>query len=248
MAKKNNSRCNAVDYDSVKNTYRCIIDKRLCALRGEDLLNCRKYRDYVLPRNPDFELDYFSAFRLWLFTEYFKGYDHVYEFGCGSGFNLVELAGMYPEKNIYGLDFVPSSCEIVNKLAEINGWKMKGHVFDMISPDENFEIANNSMVYTIGSIEQLASKFESFLQFLLRRSPSLCIHVEPTIELYDQNNLVDYLAIKFHRKRGYTENFLTRLRQLETENRIELIKVQRLFFGSLYMEGYSLMIWRPTSN
>jgi len=51
--------------------------------------------------------------------------------------------------------------------------------------------------------------------------------------------------MKFHRKRGYTENYLTRLRELEAQNEIEILKVKRLFFGSLYMEGYSYMIWRP---
>ncbi|GAI42232.1 unnamed protein product [marine sediment metagenome] len=67
----------------------------------------------------------------------------------------------------------------------------------------------------------------------MKSSPVLCIHVEPTIELYDESNLVDYLAIKFHKKRGYAENYLTRLRKLEAQNEIEILKVKRLFFGSL---------------
>ena len=202
-------------------------------------------RNYISPSNPNFELDYFSTFRLWLFLKYLKDPDSIYEFGCGSGFNLAVLAQLYPEKDLHGLDFVPSSRDIVNKLGEVHGWNMTGHIFDMTSPDENLEIAANSAIFTIGSIEQLASKFEAFLQFLLKHSPKLCIHVEPNIELYDENNLIDYLAIKFHRKRGYTENFLTRLRELEAQNEIEVLKVKRLFFGSLYMEGYSLLIWRP---
>jgi hypothetical protein len=103
-------------------------------------------------------------------------------------------------------------------------------------------------VVTIGTIEQLAGDFEPFLQFLLRRSPALCIHVEPTVELYDEDNLVDYLAVKFHRKRGYTEGFLPRLQQLEDQGRIEIVKVKRLFFGSLLMEGYNLLIWRPRTK
>ena len=201
--------------------------------------------DYVLPANPKFELDYLSVFRLWLFQKYLAEFDSIYEFGCGTGFNLAVLAELYPEKQLYGLDFVPSSRDIVNKLAEVNGWKMTGHLFDMLSPDEDLEIADNSAIFTIGVVEQLAGKFEAFLQFLLRNSPRLCINVEPTIELYDEDKLVDYLAMKFHRKRGYTENYLTRLRELEAENRIELLKVKRPFFGSLYMEGYSCIIWRP---
>ena len=205
----------------------------------------RLNRNYIMPTNPNFELDYLSVFRLWLFRKYLKEFDSIYEFGCGTGFNLVVLAQLYPEKKLHGLDFVPSSRDMVNKIGEVYGWNMTGHLFDMLSPDENFEIGDNSAIFTIGAVEQLAGNFEAFLQFLLKRSPKLCIHIEPTIELYDENNLIDYLAMKFHTKRGYTENYLTRLRELEARNEIELLKVKRLFFGSLYMEGYSRLIWTP---
>ncbi len=205
----------------------------------------RLNQNYVMPSNPNFELDYFSVFRLWLFKKYLKDFDSIYEFGCGTGFNLAVLAPLYPEKKLYGLDFVSSSVNMVNKLGEVYRWNITGHLFDMLRPDESFKIDDNSAIFTIGAVEQLASNFEPFLQFVLKRSPELCLHVEPTIELYDENNLIDYLAIKFHRKRGYTENYLTRLRELEAQNTIEILKVKRLFFGSLYMEGYSYMVCRP---
>ena len=208
----------------------------------------RLNRNYIIPSNPNFELDYFSVFRLWLFKKYLKEFESIYEFGCGTGFNLVALAQLYPEKKLYGLDFVPSSRDLVNRIGEVYGWKMTGHFFNMLSPDENCKIENNSAIFTIGAIEQLASNFEAFLQFFLKRSPELCLHVEPTIELYDENNLIDYLAMKFHRKRGYTEGYLTRLRELEAKNKIEILKVKRLFWGSLYMEGYSLIIWKPKTR
>lgn len=202
-------------------------------------------RSYIVPSNPMFELDYFRVFRLWLFKKYLKDVDSIYEFGCGTGFNLVELAQLYPEKKLYGLDFVPASRDLVNKIGEVYGWKMTGHLFDMTAPEESFQIDDNSAVLTFGSMEQLADNFEAFLQFLLQRSPALCISDEPTIELYDENNLIDYLAIRFHRKRGYTENYLPRLRELEAQGKIELLKVKRLFFGSMYMEGFSYIVWRP---
>ena len=202
-------------------------------------------QNYIIPTNPNFELDYFSVFRLWLFKKYLKGFDLIYEFGCGTGFNLTMLAQLYPGKKLHGLDFATSSVDLVNKIGEVYGWKMTGHFFDMISPDENFKIGDNSAIFTIGAVEQLASNYEAFLQFLLKNSPALCIHIEPTIELYDESNLIDYLAIKFHRKRGYTENYLTRLRKLEDQNEIEILKVKRLFFGSLFMEGYTYVMWKP---
>lgn len=205
----------------------------------------RLNRQYVMPANPNFELDYFSVFRLWLFRKYLKNVDAVYEFGCGTGFNLVTLAQLYPEKRLYGFDFVPSSRDLVNKIGEVYSWNISGHLFDMTSPDKSVEIVPNSAVLTFGAVEQLAGRFGAFLEFLLKRSPALCINVEPTLELYDENNFIDYLAIKFHNRRGYTRNYLSRLRELENEGKIEILKTKRLFFGSLYMEGYSYMVWRP---
>lgn len=204
--------------------------------------------DYIEPASPTFELDFYSVFRLWLFRKYLSDVKTIYEFGCGSGFNLAALAQLYPDKILHGLDFVSSSVEIINKLSRIYGWNVKGHLFDTRAPDEKFEMADNSAAVTIGTIEQLAGDFEPLLQFLLRRSPVLCIHVEPTVELYEEDNLVDYLAAKFHRKRGYTEGFLPRLQQLDAQGRIELVKVKRLFFGSLLMEGYNLLVWRPRNT
>jgi len=205
-------------------------------------------QNYIKPVNPSFELDYLSVFRLWLFKEYFQKVDSVYEFGCGTGFNLVALAGVYPDKQLHGLDFVQSSTDLVNKIGQAHKLKLQGRIFDMIHPDRNFKLAKNSAILTFGSIEQLASKFEAFLRYLLAQQPAICVHVEPTIELYDENNFVDYLAIKFQGKRGYTHNFLPRLKELEEKRKVKILKIKRLFFGSLYMEGYNLIVWRPAEK
>lgn len=202
-------------------------------------------QNYIKPVNPNFELDFLLVFRLWLFKEYFQEVGSIYEFGCGTGFNLVALANIYPDKLLYGLDFVQSSCDLVNKIAQTHKFKLKGRLFDMINPDKDFKLSKNSAIFTFGAIEQLASKFEAFLQYLLVQHPAICVHLEPVIELYDENNFVDYLAIKFQGKRGYTHKFLPWLKKLEKEAKVEILKVKRLFFGSLYMEGYNLIVWRP---
>lgn len=201
-------------------------------------------RQYIQPSTPAFELNYFVVFRQWLFKTFFTSVSHIYEFGCGTGFNLVSIAQLYPDKRLYGLDFVPSSVDLINKIANHYKYNLSGHLFDMISPDLSFTLEKGSAVLTIGAIEQLASKFEAFLEYLIDQPVSLCVHVEPTIELYDENNLVDYLAIKFQGKRGYTRNFLPYLKSLEENKKVEILKVKRLFFGSFFMEGYNCIVWR----
>lgn len=201
--------------------------------------------DYIMPVNPKFEYDFMTVFRLWLFRKYLSPFDTIYEFGCGTGINLVLLASLFPQKELYGLDFVKSSVELVDKIGESGAGNIKGRLFDMIEPDESLQLSQNSAVFTFGAIEQLASKVEKFIRFLLRNKPKLCIHIEPTIELYEGDDLFDYLAIKFHRKRGYTENLLPYLHELEGQGAIQLVKVKRLYLGSLFMEGYTYFIWKP---
>jgi hypothetical protein len=201
--------------------------------------------DYIMPSNPRFEFDYMTVFRIWLFQKYFSDYANIYEFGCGSGLNLVLLASLFPQKDLYGLDFVQPPVDLINTIGTAHNWRMTGHRFDMINPDHRFDLAENSAVFTFGALEQLASKTENFLQYLLAKKPGLCIHVEPTVELYDENVLFDYLAIQFHRKRGYTERLLPRLQQLEAEGRVKILGGKRLNFGSLFLEGYTYTVWQP---
>ena len=201
--------------------------------------------DYIVPEEPHFEHTYFDIFRTWLFKKYFSEYDYIYDIGCGSSYNLIKLCKMFPDKKVYGFDFVQSSVDIVNELAKSHRFNAEGRLFNLIEPDTSIEINANSVVFTSGAIEQIASKFEKFVDFLLDKKPNLVVHIEPTYELYDQTVLFDYLAAKFHKKRGYTQGYLPKLQELEKENKIEIIKTKRLNFGSLFMEGYNLIIWKP---
>jgi len=201
--------------------------------------------DYIKPSNPRFEYDYMTVFRHWLFEQYFSKFDNIYEFGCGTGLNLVLLSEIFPEKSYFGSDFVPSSVDLVNKVGEKLNRCISAQLFNMVVPDYNFKIKRNSLVFTFGAIEQLASNFHNLINYILYQKPDRCVHIEPTIELYDENNLIDYLAIKFHEKRGYTTGLLTHLRELERDGKVEIEKVKRLGFGSLFMEGYMYYIWKP---
>lgn len=201
--------------------------------------------NYVLPANPRLELEFVRVLRAWMFREYFSELAQVHEFGCGTGFNLLALSKVFPDKTLFGSDFVPASVELANQIGKVRGLPLSARLFDMTQPDAAYPPLAGAGVFTFGSLEQLGGRFENFLQFLIERNPRICVHIEPTVELYDENVLVDYLAAAFHRKRGYTAGFLPRLRELAALGTIELSKVKRLEFGSLMMEGYTLMAWRP---
>ncbi|OGZ27160.1 MAG: hypothetical protein A2365_00625 [Candidatus Nealsonbacteria bacterium RIFOXYB1_FULL_40_15] len=204
--------------------------------------------DYVMPLDSDFEVNWYLVFRTWLFENYFKDASAIYEFGSGSGYNLPILAELFPDKELHGLDWSESSKIIVDKMAENYNWNMKGHVFDMFSPDEGLEIKEGGACLTMGGFEQLGENFMPFLEYLCRKNFKVCVHMEPLKELYDQNSLVDYLGLEFHKKRGYLGNFISALKDLESKGKINIIKIKKTGLGNLFHDGYCFCAWEPTKN
>ena len=77
------------------------------------------------------------------------------------------------------------------------------------------------------------------------KKPDYCIHVEPIEELLDENNLLDWLLIQYFNKRKYLKGFLNHLHVLEKNSNVEILKAQRSYIGSLFIDGYSIVVWKP---
>lgn len=205
----------------------------------------RLNQQYIVPEDPDFETRWYAVFRLWLFRTYLKNASTIYEFGCGPGHNLPVLATLFPDKTVYGLDRSSSSVDVANRMSEAFGWKIEGRRFDLFRPDRSFKLEPGGIVLTAGALEQAGDNYEEFVSYLLDSKPALVVHVEPVVEWYDENNLVDYAALRFHRQRRYWEGFLEKLASLERQGRAKTVKTKRSYFGGLFAEGYSQIIWKP---
>jgi len=199
---------------------------------------------YIVPSHERFEMNLVSVLRRWLFGEWFEPVDNVYEFGCGTAHNLVALAQQYPDKNLHGLDWARSSQEIIGHIVEHYGYNITGHKFDLLMPDDSYQLEPNSGIFTTGTLEQLGSSFGPFLDYLLGASPAVCVHLETIYELYDQDDPFDLVAARYLEKRGYLRGFLTRLRELVGQGIVEILEARRTF-GSSYHDGYGLVVWRP---
>jgi len=206
--------------------------------------------EYIKPVDPHFELTIYTIFRRWLFREYFSDprVETIYEFGCGTGFNLAEIASLYPEKQLHGLDWVSGPKEIINHMQKQHGYKMTGYIFNMLEPDRSLHLKPGSAILAMGALEQIGTNFEPFLQFILEQKPALFVHVDSILEWYDENSLMDHLAAKFCRKRKYLEGYLPRLEQLEKEGKIEILKKWRSPLGSFFLDSSSVIIWRPKNS
>jgi hypothetical protein len=202
----------------------------------------RLFGQYVLPEDSEFEMKVLAVLIAWLGKTFLREVDHVYEFGCGPAHNLVALAEMSPQKSYHGLDWTAPSQQIIETIAEFNGINIDSCRFDMFSPDWSYKLERNSAVVTIGAMEQLGQRFDPFLQYLLKEAPAICVHVEPIYELYDQSNLLDYLAARYSEKRGYLQGYWTALKGLEEAGRIKLLHVQKNL-GSQFHDGWTTVAW-----
>lgn len=182
----------------------------------------------------------------WLFEKYFIDFNSIYEFGCGTGHNLIQLSNINPTANLYGLDWAESSVKLISNFASKHkNKKISAERFDFFKPNYRIELDANSSVFTVAALEQIGDNYKEFIAYLLKQDIKHCIHVEPIGELLDDGNLLDWLSLKYFEKRKYLNGFYNYLQMLEKKGLIEIIRAQRTYIGSLYIDGYSLIIWRP---
>lgn len=199
----------------------------------------RWHRCFIEPVSPNFEYHSLCVIQHWLFEKYLGEAKVIYEFGCGTGHSLIRIREANPEADIWGLDWVPASQELVRQAG------FKAEQFDFFEPSD-FSLEPNSAVFTCAALEQVGENFKPFVDYLLRERPALCIHIEPIDELlFPDHMLLDYLSLEYSKKRGYLSGFLTHLRQLETDGKVKIERAQRTYIGSLFLDGYSIVVWRP---
>lgn len=190
----------------------------------------RLFGELVKPVDPRFEFNWLRVYQEWLF-EQFRPFDAIYEFGCGSAYNLSLLKERYDDKKLVGLDWSQPAVDICTKLG------IEGRRFDFFSPT-NTPIAENSVVLTFGALEQTGERARPFVEWLASKKPALCVFSEPIVEWYDKGNAQDALAICINEKR----NFLRGLPQIVKECGGTIVRERRTGIGSILLEGYS-QLW-----
>jgi len=203
----------------------------------------RLHGDYVRVADPGFEYAVYEALRHFCFRRWFPGVQRVVEFGCGTGTSLMLLAGIFPHLQLCGLDWAESSQRILAQLARQHGVAIEGKRFDMFAPDA-IALGTGTGVLTSAALEQLGCGYWPLLERVLAGRPSICLHIEPLLELYD-GSLFDDVARRYHVRRNYLRGFVPRLQELQRQGRIEILELRRTGLGSFFHEGYGIVVWRP---
>ncbi len=203
-----------------------------------DNLPLRADGKFAIAEDPEFEWHWYKSFRNQIADKWMYDADGIWEFGCGSGHNIAWLMERYPKRPIVGLDWSASSVDICHMLGA------GGHRFDFLHPTP-FHGVTGMTVLTVGALEQVGRQWRPFLNYLLQFKPKRVIHVEPQISFYDPSSPVDATAIEAHKARGFWEGYLEAVQELERQGRLEIEHKERASLGSLLIEGYSLLIFRP---
>lgn len=171
---------------------------------------------------------------------------NIYEFGCGTGHNLVYLATLFPELNYFGLDWSTKSQQLLQSIKNSGLLtNLECANFDFYNPDNNYQIGPRSIVITVATLEQMGSSHDRFVDYLLDQKPSYVIHIEPEQDFLDPENVVDQLSMRYSKNRGYLQGLLTSLMELQSKNELNILKAYRTGLGSYLLDGYSVIIWEP---
>jgi hypothetical protein len=174
-----------------------------------------------------------------------KDFENIYEFGCGTGYNLMRFHKYYENISLYGLDWANSSQDIINFIKNNNIIsEIDCSNFDYYNVDKTFKIKENSAVITCCSLEQIGNSFKDVVNYWVDQKPKICINFENDNSIFDDSKLLDKISIEYAKKRNYLDGFYDYLKELESKKIIEIIYVKRLYFGNMFHEGCPVFIWK----
>ncbi len=200
----------------------------------------------IRPASPRFEYEMLGVIQAWLFERYVTSVPAIYEFGCGTGHNLVRAGTFNPVAELCGLDWAESSQAVIRAYAERFAMpRLKARRFDYFAPDPTLALRPGAAVFTVASLEQVGDRHAPFIDWLLEQRPACCIHIEPIWETLDPNHPLDALSVAYMKKRNYLSGFLDRLGRLEIEGALTIDRSQRSYVGSMLIDGYSVVVWSP---
>jgi hypothetical protein len=202
--------------------------------------------EFILPQSDNFEIGLVSIFQYIIFEKYFSKSKDIYEFGAGTGHNLLRAREVNKNARLHSMEWTTPGIEIIKNVSkDLNDNHLYGTVFDNFNPDFNVKLHSNSSVYTFAALEQLGEGTDNLINYWITNQASIIVNIEPMPESLDSDELLQYLSIKYFEKRGYLKNYINKLKALEKEGKVTIHEVARTGVGSLFIEGYSVIAWSP---
>src|SRR3989338_4892592 len=127
-------------------------------------------QEFLKPISANFEYNMLAVIQYWLFDKYFRKIKSIYEFGCGTGHNLLRVREVNSEAQIFGLDWAKSSQGIIKMIKkETRDTNLYAYNFDFFKPNKNFKLNESSAIYTVAALEQIGDNFQPFINYLIKK-------------------------------------------------------------------------------
>jgi hypothetical protein len=207
--------------------------------------------DFMVSETRLFEFALCHAVKATLYDRWLRDGGRIVDLGTGTGANLMLLARMFPESEIVGSDWAEPAVELANRIGGMFDGRVRGARFDMLTLEgrEGLGALRGATVLSVHAFEQLGANWSAVLEMLLAEKPALCVQIEPIAEFYEtedrRDGLLAALGLRYHRKRGYLDGYLTALRRLASEGRVEILDARRAPLGTMVHEPYGVLVWRP---
>ena len=222
------------------------IDDLIPKYFGKSKIN-RLGQHFIRAISKNFDLNMLRAIEARVFTDYLGNHQNVYEFGCGTGHNLLFLRKINPGCALVGLDWANSSQETLSLLNQtLMDEKISGINFDYFSPNFDFKLKPSSAVFTVASLEQIGDQHGPFIEYLMQNKPAIVVHIEPFRDLLDVQNPLDLISIDYMKQRNYIEGYCEAIFELQEDKEAQVHLFERTFIGSKYVDGYSILVWSPS--
>ncbi|MBM3514108.1 MAG: hypothetical protein FJX59_10375 [Alphaproteobacteria bacterium] len=204
--------------------------------------------DYARPEARDLEYRIHKMLSELVFRTHLAGLESIVEFACGTGINLMRIGKIFPTIKLTGCDWAKPSQDILGRIATQHGINLAGKLVNLWTGEGADPAAlrhGRTGILTVHGLEQIGAGWGPFLKIVEAMKPAIVVHIEPIVEMYDPNSLLDALAICYHKKRKYVDGFLTEIRAREAAGQAEIVATKRFNFGSSFQEAYTLVVWRP---
>lgn len=222
------------------------IDDLIPKYFGKSTIN-RLGQHFIRAISKNFDLNMLRAIEARVFTDYLSNHQNVYEFGCGTGHNLLFLRKINPGCALVGLDWANSSQETLSLLNQtLMDEKISGINFDYFSPNFDLKLKPSSAVFTVASLEQIGDQHGPFIEYLMQNKPAIVVHIEPFKDLLDEQNPFDLISIEYMKQRNYIEGYCETIFELQENKEAQVHLFERTFIGSKYVDGYSILVWSPS--
>jgi len=182
-----------------------------------------------------------------LYMRHIRPDDHVVEFGCGAGRNLMMLRQLIPEIRCEGFDQSAEGISACRDLATcLRMPELHFGVLDLTNDDDfataTAHIAPGAVLMTMGCLECVPGTAD-VVRRLHRLRPRLILHFEPIAELYQSAFPSRDFFIRRHLQRvGYMTTLLTTVREYEQSGQATIRELARPGFGKALVE-YATLVW-----